>query len=377
MQQDQGPILVEEIPCEAGLIGLISFNRPRSLNAFNGEMAATLIRTLAAWSGRDDIALVALRGEGPKSFCAGGDVRRVIEILGDENPDEKVRERASAYFKLEYSADYALHRYPKPVLVWGHGYVLGGGWGLLAGGSHRVVTPSTQLAMPEILIGLFPDVAASWFLNRLSPGLGRFLALTASRLSAKDAITEGLAHHLLPEDGWQPLLAHLKEQAWSKLPERNSDLLHNCLYHHSLPLPEEPTPKQRHADTIRELGHLATLESFADAFLALPSAKDPWLGKAQAQFRGGSPNSLVTTFRLLEHSRHLSLRECFILDTQLMLSFALQPDFHEGIRAMLIDKDNNPQWRAKTIADVDRQWIDRAFQENEAAAMALLDGLPG
>lgn len=371
MTRDETPILVEEIPCRQGTLGLITLNRPRSLNAFNGEMAQTVIRTLNDWAARDEIAIAALRGEGTKSFCAGGDVRKVIEILGDHQPSNAVRDQASAYFKLEYTADYALHTFPKPLLVWGHGFVLGGGWGLLAGGSHRVVTPSSQLAMPEILIGLFPDVAASWFLNRLAPGLGRFLAMTASRLPAKDAVTQGLADHILAEDGWPNLLTALKAQSWAVTHATNSDRLHALLAEQSLPLPDAPTSWETHREKIRQLGQLASVEAYLQAIQEWET-DDPWIERAKANLQKGAPISLVTTFRLLEHASLLSLRDCFILDTQLMLSFALQPDFHEGIRAMLVDKDNHPQWHAKTLEEVDREWVTRAFQENRDAAIALL-----
>ena len=172
-------------------IGVASLDAEKSLNALSLPMINALSDQLDAWAKEPQIVCVLLRGNGVKAFCAGGEVRSLVEACR-AHPGE-VPPLAAQFFAAEYRLDFNLHTYPKPLICWGHGYVLGGGMGLLQGASIRIVTPSSRLAMPEISIGLYPDVGASWFLSRLPGKLGLFLGLTGAHMNGRDAIDLDLA----------------------------------------------------------------------------------------------------------------------------------------------------------------------------------------
>ncbi|HBO7462591.1 TPA: enoyl-CoA hydratase/isomerase family protein, partial [Pseudomonas aeruginosa] len=173
-------VLFEERPSLHGFrIGIATLDAEKSLNALSLPMIEALAAKLDAWAEDAGIACVLLRGNGAKAFCAGGDVRKLVDACR-EQPGE-VPALARRFFADEYRLDYRIHTYPKPFICWAHGYVMGGGMGLMQGAGIRIVTPSSRLAMPEIGIGLYPDVGASWFLARLPGRLGLFLGLSAAQ----------------------------------------------------------------------------------------------------------------------------------------------------------------------------------------------------
>src|SRR5690606_15192614 len=173
-------------------IGIATLNVPRALNALSLEMIDLLKMQLDDWQQDARIAAVWLDAEGDKAFCAGGDVVRLYQSMVDTPTGER-NHYAEAFFGREYQLDYLLHTYGKPVICWGHGIVMGGGLGLMSGCSHRVVTEKSRIAMPEITIGLHPDVGGSWFLSRMPGRTGLFLGLTGANINAADALYIGLA----------------------------------------------------------------------------------------------------------------------------------------------------------------------------------------
>lgn len=173
-------------------IGLITLNAEKALNALNQSMIDLLLQQFSDWRDSDDVVAVFMQGSGEKAFCAGGDVRALRQAVIDGKP-----EVPGHFFATEYRVDYLIHTYPKPVICWGNGIVMGGGIGLMAGADFRVVTDTSMLAMPEISIGLYPDVAGSWILSHLPARLGLFMALTGCRLNAADAIYVGLANRFI------------------------------------------------------------------------------------------------------------------------------------------------------------------------------------
>ncbi len=187
----------EEIPTQHGLrLGFAKLNAEKSLNALSHDMIRLLDPQLRRWAADPEIACVILHGAGEKAFCAGGDIRSSLTKLLQEQPHTVPNPTALAYFADEYRLDYLTHRYPKPLLVWGSGIVLGGGLGLMAGASHRVVTETSRLAMPEVTIGLYPDVGASWFLQRM-PHTHRTVHGAHRRADQRrrDAVVGGLADY--------------------------------------------------------------------------------------------------------------------------------------------------------------------------------------
>ena len=187
------PVLFETLIAENGCqIGVITLNAEKTLNALSLDMIDLMAEQLALWSTDDNIALVLMQAAGEKAFCAGGDLQNLYQSMlthhaSVDKDDVRANQYACDFFNREYRLDYLIHTYPKPILCWGHGIVMGGGIGLMAGASHRVVTEKSRLAMPEIGIGLFPDVGGSYFLNRMPGKLGLFLALTGAMVNAADA----------------------------------------------------------------------------------------------------------------------------------------------------------------------------------------------
>ncbi|MGO1892433.1 MAG: enoyl-CoA hydratase/isomerase family protein, partial [Luteimonas sp.] len=212
-------------------IGIATLNSPSTLNGLSLEMARLLDARLAAWADDAGIALVVLQGAGEKAFCAGGDLRGLYRGIrdheardgwpGDPFADPRGNWHAEAFFETEYRLDHRIHTYPKPVLCWGHGIVMGGGIGLMSGASHRVVSERSKLAFPEVTVGLFPDVGGSFMLNRVPDRGGLFLALTGALLGPSDAIYAGLADAHLPEASRGEVLAALEAEAWGAGAEAN------------------------------------------------------------------------------------------------------------------------------------------------------------
>src|SRR5210317_2426567 len=194
-------------------IGCLTLDAPKTLNSLTLDMVEVMAESLLSWRDDPSIAAVFIDGEGEKAFCAGGDVQalRNSSIGTPGGPCEY----AENFFAREYRMNYILHTYPKPIICWGHGVVMGGGLGVLAGCSHRVVSERTRIGMPEITIALFPDVGGSWFLNRMPGQVGRFLALTAANINATDALFAGLGSHFLGADQREAVVNQLAAQAWS------------------------------------------------------------------------------------------------------------------------------------------------------------------
>src|SRR5262245_64922932 len=193
------PVLIDESSAANGIrVGTPRQNPAKPLNSLSLDMIDLLAERFAAWSADSGVALVVLEAAGEKAFSAGADLHRMHKTMVEHHAsarrdDLRGNEYAAAFFGREYRLDYRIHTYPKPVLCWGHGIVMGGGIGLMSGASHRVVTERSRLAMPEIGIGLYPDVGGTWVLGRMPGGLGLFLALTGASLDASDALLSGVA----------------------------------------------------------------------------------------------------------------------------------------------------------------------------------------
>jgi len=351
------------------------------LNALSLAMVDGLQAQLTRWSADPGIVAVVLAGEGEKAFCAGGDLRDLYQSLRDcgSAPNPYARQ----FFSREYRLDYLIHTYPKPIVCWGNGIVMGGGMGLMAGASHRVVTESTRMAMPEIGIGLFPDVGGSWFLNRLPPRIGLFLALTGAPVNAADALFAGLADFLLPNASRAGLLETMARASWEDggAPE-NTRLLTHLIEAQAergtagsagaARASAAPSPLRQHFDEIQTLIGNDSLEDIA-ARLARAAGGDSWIGKAAANFAGGSPTSARLSYVLLQRARHLSLREVFQMEFNVALGCCAHHDFAEGIRALLIEKDRRPRWQPARLQEVDEALIADHFEARQPGANPLAD----
>ncbi|ABI56941.1 enoyl-CoA hydratase/isomerase family protein [Alkalilimnicola ehrlichii MLHE-1] len=340
-------------------IGVATLTAPRKLNALDLGMIQALSRQLEAWARDPAVACVVLEGEGERAFCAGGDVRAVAEALRGNRPAGLAF--AEQYFSAEYRLDHQLHVYPKPLLVRGQGVVMGGGLGLFQGGDVRVLTPTSTLAMPEITIGLFPDVGAAWFLQRTPPGTGEYAALTGARLNAADALFMGLGDLVLPEDHRGALLEALQAVRWHNEPRRDRSLLHQAARGLAIPRPElSDSPVQARAERIRQVMAWPGLGQRVAA-IRDSARHDPWLEENAERFESGSPTSIALIHEQFQRTRHLALRECFQLDLVLAIQCSRRDDFPEGVRALLLDKDQNPQWQSATLREITPDWIDAHF----------------
>lgn len=351
------PVLFSRLETASGLaFGRATLNQPASLNALSLEMIDLLAPQLAAWATDDGIAGVILDSCSDKAFCAGGDVVDLYRSIRS-TPAGQVPERAAAFFEREYRLDHMIHCYPKPLLAWGHGIVMGGGIGLFAGASHRVVTAKTRFAMPEITIGLYPDVGGSWFLQRMPGPSGLFLALTGAPLNASDALFAGLADFGLQAAGLPALLDDIASADWQGEQQADAARLDHLLARqavHDLPA----SALQAHLPRINELIARDTLAEIAPRLAVLATDADPWLAQAGASFVKGSPTSAALSFEMQRRTRHASLAEVFRLEYQASVGCCLQHDFAEGVRALLVDKDKNPQWQPAALDAVTPELIE-------------------
>ena len=267
-------------------IGIASLDAEKSLNALSLPMINALSDKLNAWAKDPQIVCVLLRGNGAKAFCAGGEVRSLVEACR-AHPGE-VPPLAAQFFAAEYRLDYSLHTYPKPLICWGHGYVLGGGMGLLQGASTRIVTPSSRLAMPEITIGLYPDVGASWFLARLPGKLGLFLGLTGAHMNGRDAIDLDLADRFLLDEQQPELIEGLLQLNWQEQTDMQLNSLLKALQQEAVAqMPEAQwLPRRQQID---ELLDVSDVTCAWKAISLQRDSHDPLIARAAKTMSEGSP----------------------------------------------------------------------------------------
>lgn len=351
-------VLFETATAASGrLIGLITLNAPKSLNALNFNMIKLLTPQLKAWANDDAIAMVILKGAGDKAFCAGGDVVSLYHAMAQGEPTSLVED----FFTQEYKLDYLIHTYAKPILVWGNGIVMGGGLGLMAGASHRVVTETSRIAMPEQTIGLYPDVGGSHFLHNMPKSVGLFLGLTSASINCDDACFVSLADHFIDSSLYNTMLNTILATSWANNPSDNHTVLTNLL--NELNAQSADMPKgniKANLDTIQQLGDLSTLQQQVDYLLSL-STDDKWLQRAQKSLKHGCPLSCALVSEQLKASEGKTLLDCFKMELGMSVRAGEVGEFQEGVRALLIDKDGAPNWQYKTLSDVPQKIIESFF----------------
>lgn len=322
-------------------IGIASLDAEKTLNALSLPMILALGERLDAWAADSQIVCVVLRGNGPKAFCAGGDVRSLVQAC-HEHPGE-VPPLAAHFFAAEYRLDYRLHTYPKPLICWGHGYVLGGGMGLLQSAAVRIVTPSSRLAMPEISIGLYPDVGASQFLARLPGKLGIFLGLTGAHINGRDALDLDLADRFLLDEQQEELLEGLMQLNWQEQSAMQLNSLLKAMAQEALDqLPEAQwLPRRGLIDECLDVGDVRCAWR---ALSQLRDHADPLFARAGQTLSDGCPLTACLVWEQIHRARHLSLAQVFQMEYTMSLNCCRHPEFSEGVRARLIDKDQQPHW---------------------------------
>ena len=375
-------VILREIPTACGRrFGHATLNAPQRLNALSLEMIDRLAPQFAAWAEDSEIVGVLLDGTGDKAFCAGGDVAALYRAI-KAVPAGQVAPEIATFFEHEYRLDHLIHTYPKPLLCWGQGVVMGGGLGLMAGASHRVVTPSTRMAMPEISIGIYPDVGGSWFLRRMPGRAGLFLALTGAPINAADARFAGLADYIIDETERARLPALISATHWHA-PEGSDSNSGSAANHarldallHPLSTPADSIPASRLRTNFDRIEALIGNDSLADIVRrlhALTGDADPWLASASNTFAHGAPSSARLSWELWQRTRHLSLAEVFRVEYIVSVACTSKADFAEGVRALLIDKDRKPRWCHADIGEISASEIADHFRPRFSGAHPLAD----
>ncbi|MDG2047723.1 MAG: enoyl-CoA hydratase/isomerase family protein [Halioglobus sp.] len=353
-------VIFQELPAASGKLGRITLNVPATLNSLTLEMVDLLQEKLEAWLDDDAIAAVFIEGVGEKAFCAGGDVQALHQsaVATPGGPCDY----AENFFTREYQLNYTLYTYSKPIICWGHGIVMGGGLGVMAGCSHRVVTEKTRIAMPEVTIALFPDVGGSWFLNRMPAKTGQFLALTGASINATDAIYTGLADRFISGGCKPDVLKQLLHQRWGPAaPENHALVCHVLRSFAQQSFDQHPVGQvESHLSVINTLCDGDDIHEIIDNIASL-QMDDPWLSKASESLSRGSPLAALWIFRQLVTSRYASLKEVFQSEIQLATNIVRHPEFAEGVRALLIDKDRSPSWQYQFSRDVPAEVLSAFF----------------
>jgi enoyl-CoA hydratase len=329
------------IRVESG-VGRITLNRPKALHALNRAMCETMIEALLAWREDDAVKSVLIDHAGERGFCAGGDIRM---IAGSGAGDAS---EARAFFMIEYRLNHLLFHYPKPVTALVDGIVMGGGVGISEPALVRIATERTTYAMPETGIGLFPDVGGGWFLPRLPGQTGIWLALTGARLKAADTVFLGIHSHYLPSDALDAFRAILA-----------ADPAHPVDVADGLETDAGEPPIEAHLAAIDRLFAFDTVE---EIFSALESDGSDWALAQRATLMTKSPQSLKVTLRQLRLGATLtSFADNMAMEYRLGGRVVRTHDFQEGVRAVVIDKDNAPQWSPAGLSEIDDAQLDALF----------------
>lgn len=325
-----------------GKAGRITLNRPQALHALNTAMCRTMTETLVDWRADPRVEVVLLDHAGERGFCAGGDIRMLAESGAKDGLE------AREFFFTEYRLNHLLFEYPKPVVAFMDGITMGGGVGLALPSAVRVATERTTFAMPETGIGLFPDVGGGWHLPRLPGKTGLWLALTGARIKAADCLALGIATHFASSDRLDALKAAIVEA-----PER--------LEAHMAAASEEPGPSAL-APHRKELDRLFGGESVEAIFAALEADGGAW-AKAQLEtLRTKSPQTLKVAFRQLQlGARAGDFAENMEMEYRIGARVVTRHDFIEGVRAVIIEKDNAPQWNPPSVNGVSEAMLDEIF----------------
>lgn len=321
-----------------GATAHLTLNRPAALHALNTAMCLAMIEALIKWRADDAVrAIVIEHDPDTRGFCAGGDIRMIAE--------SGVRDgvAARAFFHAEYRLNHLLFGYPKPVVVLMDGITMGGGVGLAMPARARIATERTVFAMPEAGIGLFPDVGGGWHLPRLPGEIGMWLALTGARLKAGDCAIAGIATHYIDGD--------LKRRILDGL--RDGDLSDAI----TPPPPSELTP-----ENCLRIDRLFAGESVEAIFAALETDNSDWARAQLATLRTKSPQTLKVAFRQLREGRSVaSFAEEMKREYRIAARVVMRNDFREGVRALIVEKDNAPRWSPDALAGVTDAMLDEIF----------------
>ncbi len=322
-------------------IGWITLNRPKALNALSLGMIKDMRMALGLWATDATLRAVVVRGIGGKAFCAGGDIRALYDA-------RKSGPVPTDFFREEYLLDSEIYHFPKPYIALIDGITMGGGVGISAPAKYRIASDRTLWAMPETAIGMFPDVGGSYYLSRMPGAVGPYLGLTGHRLKAADALAAGVATHFVPADLLPPFLRALPGHT-DKI-----DLLLSSFA--SNPGTSELTAARPMIDDIFSLNSLEAI------VLALQAQKTEWSQACLETLARMSPTSLKLSLEAQKRAAGRSFDEVMKMEFRIVSRVLQKPDFFEGVRALLIDKDQAPKWSPSSLRDVTDAEIAAYFE---------------
>lgn len=325
-----------------GKAGFVTLNRPKALNALTHDKVRALAARLDIWAEDPEVRHIVIRGAGGKAFCAGGDIRSIYDArLAGET------EGLKTFFRDEYTLNACIKAYPKPYVALIDGIVMGGGVGVSVHGSHRVGTENTLFSMPETGIGFFPDVGGTFFLPRMPDRTGIYCALSAGRLRQADALATGVLTHAVAQESLSDLQVAL---------ETTDDVDATLERFRVSP---EAGPVAKNATLIE---HAFSASSVEDVLVRLDASSDAFAKKTADSIRGKSPTSLLIAFEQMKRGASLTFNECMKLEYRIVSHILKGEDFFEGIRAVVVDKDQSPKWQPNQLAQVDRAGLASYFE---------------
>jgi enoyl-CoA hydratase len=327
-----------------GHAGFLSLNRPSALNALTLPMVHAMTQALLAWRDDDAVKCVVIDHADGRGFCAGGDI---AFLRNSAINDGGVSGRK--FFHDEYQLNHVLFTYPKPVVAFMDGITMGGGVGISQPARFRVATENTKFAMPETGIGLFPDVGGGWYLSRLEGRVGQFLALTGSRVAGSGCLALGLATHYVPSSA----LAEAKMRIASEEVERIDGILGTV---------SDTPPASKIVETLVQINRHFASNAFEDILASLDGDESAWAMKELATLRTKSPQTCKVALRQLAESARLTdFADNMAMEYRIASRVLVRPDFAEGVRAVIIDKDNAPKWDPATPEGVTDALVDAIF----------------
>ena len=344
MQQSGDPEILFD---RKGAAGIVTLNRPGALNALTHHMVRLLAAKLAEWKSDAAVTRIVIRANGERAFSAGGDLREVTEWGRSGRYTD-----ALVFWRDEYLLNAAIKRYPKPYVALIDGIVMGGGVGVSVHGSHRVAGDRFQFAMPEVGIGFFPDVGATWFLPRLKGEIGTYCALTGERLRTADGVAAGVASH------------HVRSARFAELTEALFDDVSVDAILAAFAEPVEMGEVMARQIAIDQLFAGASIEEILAAVedvAKMDGGGTAWAAKIAATIRAKSPTSLRIALQQMRRGKDWSFEECMQAEFRIVSRVIREHDFYEGVRAVIVDKDNRPRWQPATLAEVTPAMVEAHF----------------
>lgn len=344
------PVKFEVKKVGQGSLGIATLDLEKSLNSLSLSMIEQLHLKLTEWEDNSEIFGVLIRGKG-KAFCAGGDIRALYESMKSKST------YCDEFFEKEYRLDCSLYSYKKPLIIWAHGITMGGGMGIMQGARYRIVTDSTRMAMPEITIGLIPDVGANHFLRKAAENRGLFFGLSGARIKAADALLLKLADFWLNDSDQENLLEFLSNSNCANQNDFEKNILSFFQTHSKKDEHTEFTIHKNFIDLFLKNTNAQQLGNWALEYYP----QNDWEKTIITNIQKACPTSLGLIYALWEKGKSWSIADSFYQEWFVAAQSTRMGDFQEGVRALLIDKDNNPHWNPKTVEDLNPSHINAHF----------------